>query len=149
MTSLPAHTVPLIINHCKLAPVLRIRAIRILFFEQPLWGRLQDTACWDHTCPILVSYGPLRCLLLFLLDITPHLFPHGQSEGEAGHQQLYWSQPLYVWPGVSLLPRLLDMLGFDQEIRAEHVQAMFCHYSKDVGFLKLDLATFLEKIMQD
>lgn len=51
--------------------------------------------------------------------------------------------------GVSLLPRLLDMLGFDLEIRAEHVQAGFCQYSKDVGFLKLDLTTFLERIMQD
>lgn len=41
------------------------------------------------------------------------------------------------------------MLGFDLEIQAEHVQAGFCQYSKDVGFFKLDLTTFLERIMQD
>lgn len=52
---------------------------------------------------ILLSFRGLILFLalpvlfaLLLLNIAPHLSPHWQSEGEMGHQQLYWNQPLHV-----------------------------------------------------
>lgn len=46
----------------------------------------------------------------------------------------------------SLLPCLLSVPGLGLEIWAEHVQEVFCRYSKDMGFIKLDYVTLLEYI---
>lgn len=47
------------------------------------------------------------------------------------------------------MPYLFSILGLGLEIWAEHVQAIFCQYSKDMGFIKLDSVTFLEWIIKD
>ncbi|XP_036011332.1 40S ribosomal protein S29-like [Mus musculus] len=66
------------------------------------------------------------------------LSPRWASEGNAGHQKLYWSHPRKFSQGSRSCRVCSNRRGLIPKYRLNMCRQCFWQYAKDIGFIKLD-----------